>query len=342
MTTISNTRRLRQQLEWVLPELSAAFNELLRHPRFRELYPEFLIVVHQMIRATVPLMRTALRRCQELADRDSVAAAMVPYLSQHIKEEMHHDDWMLEDLEFLGVPRAEVLLRMPSPAVASLIGAHYYWIHHHHPVAKLGQIAVMEGYPPTVEFIDLLAERTGYARPAFRTLEKHCHLDTHHRDDFNEFLDSMPLQDEHHAILETSALHTIRAAAQTYRELLKRAAATEVQGEDMMSPHALMPLRRPDLITQRTADNGPYQIGGPLREAVYQIGEHEHFLLTQCDGRKSFAAVRHAYAERFGEPLTQAELAEFLRVVDEEQLTATDGMNVTEVVPGEVPGAPAR
>ena len=47
------------------------------------------------------------------------------------------------------MPRDEVLRRMPSPTVASFIGAHYYWIHHHHPVAQLGQIAVQEGYPPT-------------------------------------------------------------------------------------------------------------------------------------------------------------------------------------------------
>src|SRR5215213_6879673 len=104
MNVISNTRRLRQQIEQVLPETSAAIGEVVMHPRIRELYPEFLVTVHQMIRATVPLMRTALQRCRELDYTDPVAAAMAPYLGQHIKEELHHDDWLLEDLEFLGVP----------------------------------------------------------------------------------------------------------------------------------------------------------------------------------------------------------------------------------------------
>ncbi len=319
MNTISHSRRLRQQIEWVLPEVSAATSAIMTHPRFRELYPEFLITVHQMVRATVPLMRTALKRCRELEESDPVAAAMSPYFEQHIKEEMHHDEWLLEDLEFLGVPRAEVLRRMPSSAVASMIGGHYYWIHHHHPVAKLGQIAFQEGYPPSVEMIDLMAERTGYARPAFRTLEKHCHLDTHHRDDFDEALDRMPLTEEHHAILLTSALHTAHMAAKAYREVLERAAEAEASEASIVSA------RRPELTVARIGDNGHYRLEDPLRDAAYQIGEQEYFLLTQCDGRKSVAAIRRAYADRFGQPLAGAELDEFLHMARTEHLLAEEG-----------------
>jgi hypothetical protein len=302
MNTISNSRRLRQYIEQVLPELGASTSAIVSHPQLRELYPKWMITIHQMIRATVPLMRTALQRCRELEDSDPVAAAMVPYFIQHIREEMHHDDWLLEDLEFLGVPRAEVLRRMPSSSVASLIGGHYYWIYHHHPVAKLGQIAVVEGYPPSVEMINLLAARTGYARPAFRTLEKHCHLDTHHRDEFDEALDRMPLEEEHHAILERSALHTVRTAARAYREVLKQAG----------QPYALMPERRPGLRATRNGENGNYRLEDALRATVYQIGEQEYFLLIQCDGQQSAEEVCRAYGERFGQPLSPPELDEFL------------------------------
>ena len=177
MNTRSNSERLRRKTELVLPILGAASSEVIHHPQFRELYPEFLVTVHWMIRATVPLMRTALQRCHELEATDPVAAAMVPFLTQHIKAEMDHDEWLLQDLELIGVPRSEVLQRMPSPTVAAMIGAHYYWIHHHHPVAKLGQVAVMDGYPAPVEVVELMAAKTGYPREAFRTIERHCHLD---------------------------------------------------------------------------------------------------------------------------------------------------------------------
>src|SRR5262249_13476452 len=302
MSTISNSRRLRQEIEPVLPILTNETSAVVLHPQFRELYPEFLITLHQMVRATVPLMRTALRRCQELKETDAVAAAMAPYFEQHIKEEMHHDDWILEDLEVIGVPREAVLLRMPSSAIASYIGGHYYWIFHHHPVAKLGQIAVVEGYPPSGDSIDMMVERTGYPRAAFRTLEKHCHLDANHRDDFDEALDRMPLQEEHHAILERSALHTVRAAARAYREVLKRAG----------QPYAFMPERRPGLRATPSGENGNFRLEDPLQAAVYQIGEQECFLLMQCDGQQSADDVCRAFGERFGLPLSPPELDEFL------------------------------
>src|SRR5262245_21129922 len=297
MNAVSNSKRLRRRIEQMLPELIESTSAIFTHARLADIYVDFAITVHQMVRATVPLMRAALRRCQELESSDAVAAAMVPYFEQHIREEMHHDDWLLEDLEFLGVPRAEVLRRMPSSAVASLIGGYYYWIFHHHPVAKLGQIAVVEGYPPSVEIIDLMVERTGFARPAFRTFEKHCHLDVNHRDDFDAALDNMPLKDEHFAIVEASARHTVHVAARAYREVLARLA---------------VPVRRPGLTEARVGDNGHYRIEDPQLGNCFHFGEQEQFLLSQCDGQRSHDDVCRAFGNRFGEPLSRQDLDQFL------------------------------
>ena len=43
---------------------------------------------------------------------------------------------------------AREIARPPAPAVAALVGAQYYWVLHHHPVALLGYIGLLEGYPP--------------------------------------------------------------------------------------------------------------------------------------------------------------------------------------------------
>jgi hypothetical protein len=296
MSALSNSRRLRKGLEPALPEVFAITGGIVSHPRFRELYPEFLITLHQLVRATVPVMQTSLRRCRELADADPVAAAMVPYYEHHIKEEMHHDEWTLEDLELIGVPREEVLRRMPPPAVASFIGAQYYWILHHHPVAQLGQIAFQEGYPPTPEAVDQMVERSGYPRAAFRTIEKHGHLDPNHRDDFDDALDRMPLAAEHHAILLTSALHAARMAARVYGGVVRRAAVPE---------------RRSGLVAEPAGDAGDFRLTD-LDGSSYRIGEQEQFLLTQCDGRQGPDEVCRAFGDRFGEPLSRPELEEFL------------------------------
>ena len=136
-----------------------AYTALVEHPRLAELWPEYLVLQHQIIRATVPLTEAALARSRELDD--PLAAPLARYFEEHVDEELGHDETLLADLDLLGLDRTTVLGRMPSPAVAALVGGQYYWIHHYHPVAFLGFVALMEGYPPTPELIDELVERTG-------------------------------------------------------------------------------------------------------------------------------------------------------------------------------------
>lgn len=218
---ISHSQRLRQKIELVLPEMAEVGADLANHPDVRALYPEILINVHQGMRASVSLLRAAAARCEELAHGDPVAAALAPYFAHHVHEE-DHAHWALEDLEVLGVSRAEALARMPSPAVASMVGAQYYWVLHHHPVALLGDMMVREGYPSTPEAVETLVQRTGYPRTAFRTMERHSKLDQHHRDDLMELMDGLPLSEEHHVVMGVSALHTAEMVIQANRELLER------------------------------------------------------------------------------------------------------------------------
>jgi hypothetical protein len=108
-----------------------------------------------------------------------------------------------------------------------------------------------------------------------------------------------------------------------YRALVERAAGTGPREAGVTTHRTLMPLGRLELMTVGLGDDGDYRLEDALRGAVYQTGEREYFLLTQCDGRNSVEAVRRAFAGRFGEPLSDAELDEFLRMAGEEQLLAT-------------------
>jgi len=113
--------------------------------------------------------------------------------------------------------------RIPSPAVAALVGGQYYWIHHHHPVAFLGFVALMEGYPPTPELIDTLVERTGYPREAFQMYVEHGELDPGHRDHLDRILDELPLESRHEEIIGISAIATAAGAARTLEEVIAAA-----------------------------------------------------------------------------------------------------------------------
>jgi len=197
---------LRRKIGFVLPRLLEASDGLLAHPLVRKLYPEYLFTSHCVIRASVPLMETAKARAEELAPADPVAASLAPYLEQHIPEELDHDEWLLEDLEVLGLDRADVLARPPSPTVAALVGAQYYWIFHYHPV-------------------DQLIASTGYSRDAFRTMIGHAELDPGHRDELDRLLDRLAPTREQSTVIGLSAIYSVDAFASAIDEVVEEVPA---------------------------------------------------------------------------------------------------------------------
>jgi hypothetical protein len=218
MSRISNSSQLQLKLDLVLPHLNAAAAALWDHPRLTELYPSFLLTLHWIVRASVSLMERALERARDLKP-DPVASGIAGYLAQHIPEERHHDEWLLEDLGVLGVDRAQALRSVPSAAVASLVGSQYYWILHYHPIALLGYLAIAEGNPPGEDHLEEIVRRTQLPRAAFRTLFKHAELDPTHSLEFRQVLDQLPLTPGNSTLLGLSALHTVHMYAQVFEEV---------------------------------------------------------------------------------------------------------------------------
>ena len=217
----TESRRLRNKLELVLPGMLATGRRLIGHPGLRGIYPEFLVMTYGIVRATVPLMETALTTARTLRD-DQGAALLADYLEHHIPEERGHDDWLLADLESIGVPRDQVLRRIPSPAIAALVGSQYYWVQHVHPVVLLGYMAMFEGYPPARQDIDQMQAATGYGPEAFRTHLFHADLDPHHGDDVDDLLDSLPLTEQQRTLIGLNAIASVQLITQAQQELLDR------------------------------------------------------------------------------------------------------------------------
>jgi hypothetical protein len=225
VTATAASERIRARIELLIPALVRAGDRLIEHPRVRELYPEYLFMSHSVIRASVPLMEAALAKARTTAADDPVSAALAPYLEEHIDEERDHDEWLLGDLEVLGRDRREILARPPSPTVAALVGAQYYWIFHYHPVTLLGYVSLLEGYPPSTELIQRLIDATGYPGEAFRTMIAHAELDPGHRDELNELLDSLPLTPEQSVALGVGAIQTVDLFTRAIDELVDDYAA---------------------------------------------------------------------------------------------------------------------
>lgn len=214
-----HSRLLRQKIALAGNRLQEAGRRFWRHSALAALLPELMIRTHCAIRASVPLMEAARDRAAE--ETDPLSTALVDYYEHHIPEERHHDEWLLDDLEAIGVSRPEVLARVPPPTVAAMTGAQYFWIFHHHPAALLGYIAVLEGNPPTVEFLAEVEARTGLPPQAFRTFLKHAHLDVRHRDDLDAAIDDLPLRPEHATLIGISAMHTVQLLGQSLQEIVE-------------------------------------------------------------------------------------------------------------------------
>jgi hypothetical protein len=214
------SERLRLTIRLGAGRLDALSTRFWEHPRLRDLFPEYYLTLYASMRATVPLLEAAAARARELAPGDAVAAALEPYLVQHAREELHHDDWLLEDMALLGLDPDAARRRHAPADVAEMIGAQHYWLTYTHPLTLLGCFAVLEGSPPEVETLDAVAGRTGLPRAALRTLYKHAQLDPHHRDDLDDVLDGLPLTPAHEAMLGLSALHVVDRLADVLARLL--------------------------------------------------------------------------------------------------------------------------
>ena len=222
----SSSSILRCKIALALPPLVAAQRRLDQHPDPATAWIAFLDALHGSVRASVPLLETARDRARDLCPTDPLAAGLVDYLRRHAEAERGHDEWLLQDLESVGVASTELLSRPPSGAVAALIGAQYYWILHYHPVCILGYLMVIEGNPPDRRRLQDLQSRSGLPASAFRTMLEHADLDIDHAAELADLLDLLPLSSSHNEALGLSAISTVAGLTRLLKELGDRLAAT--------------------------------------------------------------------------------------------------------------------
>jgi len=214
--------QLRAKIALVSAPLAAALARIFDWPNdLRQALVAHGILIHQITRASGPLMEAALHACR-LRPGDPAAAELAAYLERHIEEERHHDVWLLEDLESVGVARAEVVSAAPPPAVAAMVGAQYYWIHHHDPVALIGFMLMLECNAPTAETIAGLKRRSGLPESFFRTHRVHAALDPDHQSDLLDLAISLPLSRARRQLIDESVMHTLERMADCLADLAKR------------------------------------------------------------------------------------------------------------------------
>ncbi|MFF2726535.1 iron-containing redox enzyme family protein [Streptomyces sp. NPDC058008] len=238
----SSSARLRVTLRLLDTELLDAMEHMWRAEDLLPRYRRYLRTMHAVVRASVPLMERALERATLLDVRgDPLAGPLAAYLRAHIEEERGHDDWLVEDIAAAGPPSGDALGPMPSPVVATLAGSQYYWVEHHHPVALLGYIAVLEGYAPAADLTSRIAATTGLPDAALRTVREHAALDTGHLDELYALLDLLPLTRGQESDVTVSAMHSLDALTRLFVRLGRSAAAPLPRGAGPSTPTGVSP-----------------------------------------------------------------------------------------------------
>ncbi len=217
MTT--HSQRLRERISLVRGRLNSLIHEVWFHPRLSELFPEFLFAMYGITVASAPAMRAAATRCSVLAD-DPRAEWLHRYYLEHAEEESGHEQWLLNDLASFGIPRDQVLQRLPYPSVAALVGVQYYWMLQVHPIAYLGYIAVVEE-PATTEFLETVSRRTGIALSSMSGHVMHARLDPDHVAEFDAALDALPLLRHHQDLISVSAIATVAHLENVFSDILE-------------------------------------------------------------------------------------------------------------------------
>jgi hypothetical protein len=198
---------------------STSLDEHLRDQVGIRHYADYLCLMHQIVRASIPLMEAAIKGCDLL---DQTEARLAQYLAEHIKEERGHAELLLEDLEQAGMAPAQVLAMVPPAQVAQMVGAQYYWILHHSPLALLGYIAFLEGRPPSEQMIAFWQRATGLPTSAFRCLQLHADADPIHWRELDEFIDSLELGPEAIGLLGLSAMQSAQLAGDAWLSMARR------------------------------------------------------------------------------------------------------------------------
>ena len=203
--TMTHSALLRAKIELAQPRVQGIAQRFWRHRNVEEVFKRHLQNLYFTVSSSRPLLEHALEHSKQMPD-DAVARALIPYFEEHIEEEEGHDEWVLDDLEVLGVNRDTAKTRVPPPAVATLTGSQFYYISNVHPVALTAYQAVVEGNPPRVEFLDGIVERTSIPKQALGSFYKHAEIDKHHGKALWAMLDALPLENEQVSLLGMNAM----------------------------------------------------------------------------------------------------------------------------------------
>lgn len=169
-----------------------------------ERYRSFLLELYHLVWHFNPA-------CAAAASRMTDEHREVRYfLYDHMTEEKGHEEWVISDLEFVGVGRSKVLQHKPSVSMLALNGYNYWAADRRHPCSVLGMVYALEviasvyGGPITSAIKEslLLADDRGIS-----FISSHVTMDAEHMADLRVILNKIEDNAAMAAIVESTIVN---------------------------------------------------------------------------------------------------------------------------------------
>ena len=160
-------------------------------------YRAFLVEAYHHVKHTVPLLMACGSRLPERLEW--LREAIVHY----IDEEVGHQEWILNDLQQLGVDKEQVRHGKPSLATELLVSYAYDTVARGNPVALFGMVYALEKTSSTIATYAAgqIAEALDLPAKAMSYMVSHGSLDVTHMQDFEKLMNRLDDDGDKAAVL---------------------------------------------------------------------------------------------------------------------------------------------
>jgi pyrroloquinoline quinone (PQQ) biosynthesis protein C len=177
---------------------------VLQNPIEKNLYIEYLAQAYHHVRFTCPLFRHAITKMDPNQDKSFIDA-----FEEYIEEEEGHEEWILNDIEFMGGNKDKVRKQDGDLPVQSMIAYMYHTINSVTPYTLLGMVHVLEGTSVNIatEAAEAIAKSMGIdTRKGFSYLMSHGKLDISHVDFFIQLVNKIEDKTIQDQIIKTAKM----------------------------------------------------------------------------------------------------------------------------------------
>lgn len=185
-------------------EASSKMLDIVAHGVSVDRYRKLLLELYHVVWHFNPVCAAAASR---IDDRHQ---AVRYFLYQHMQEEKGHEEWVMNDLEAIGVSRQQALAYQPSRLMLGFNGYNYWAADRKHPLSVLGMLYTLEVVASVYGGSLAAAIRESLLLESDRGvsfISSHAELDAQHMVELRVVLNSVQDDEAKGAIIESACFN---------------------------------------------------------------------------------------------------------------------------------------